>query len=90
MKIAFHQRGWQDYGYWKANDAKMLARVDALITGAMRSTYRGIGKPEPLGENMSGWWSRRLDSEHRLVYRVAGKGEDQVLEILQCRFHYRR
>ena len=56
----------------------------------MRSPFRGIGKPEPLRDNLTGCWSRRIDNEHRLVYRVAGKGDGQVLEIAQCRFHYEK
>ncbi len=88
MKISFHLRAWEEYRFWQANDAKMLARVDALIADTMRSPFKGIGKPEPLRENLSGWWSRRIDGEHRLVYRLAGKSEDQVLAIMQCRYHY--
>lgn len=90
MKLSFHLRAWEDYRFWQANDAKRLARVDVLISEAVRSPFRGIGKPEPLRENLGGWWSRRIEGEHRLIYRVAGKGDDQVLEILQCRFHYSR
>jgi toxin YoeB len=66
----------------------MLARLNALIQDARRSPFRGIGKPEPLRESLAGWWSRRIDGEHRLVYRVQGNGADQVLEIMQCRYHY--
>ena len=76
--------------YWAAHDPKTLARLNALIQDTRRSPFRGIGKPEPLRESLAGWWSRRIDGEHRLVYRVAGKGEDQVLEIAQCRYHYSR
>jgi len=54
----------------------------------MRDPFRGSGKPEPLGGNLSGWWSRRINREHRLVYRVSGKGEAQALEVAQCRYHY--
>lgn len=90
MKLSFHLRAWEDYGYWKSNDARMVARVDALIADTLRSPFRGIGKPEPLRDSLAGWWSRRITEEHRLVYRVAGKGADQVLEIMQCRFHYDR
>ncbi len=67
---------------------KLLRRINALIEDCRRSPFRGIGKPEPLGGNLSGWWSRRIDDEHRLIYRVGGKGEAQVLEIAQCRYHY--
>jgi len=88
VKISFHLRAWEDYRFWQATDPKRLARVDALIGDTLRSPFKGIGKPEPLRENLSGWWSRRIDGEHRLVYRVVGRGDEQVLEILQCRFHY--
>ena len=88
MKLSFHLRAWEEYRFWQAHDPRTLARLDALIADAIRSPFKGIGKPEPLRDNLSGWWSRRIDGEHRLVYRVAGKGADQVLEILQCRYHY--
>ena len=87
MKLSFHLRAWEEYRFWQAHDPRTLARLDALIADAIRSPFKGIGKPEPLRDNLSGWWSRRIDGEHRLVYRVAGKGDDQVLEIMQCRFH---
>lgn len=88
MNVVFLPKAWEQYLHWAGHDAKMLARLHALIQDARRSPFRGIGKPEPLRDSLSGWWSRRIDGEHRLVYRVAGKGEDQVLEIMQCRFHY--
>jgi toxin YoeB len=90
VKLGFHLRAWDDYRHWQATDPKMLARLDALIADTIRSPFRGLGKPEPLRETWAGWWSRRIDGEHRLVYRLAGKGEEQVLEIAQCRFHYER
>ncbi|MCY7280570.1 MAG: Txe/YoeB family addiction module toxin [Sphingomonas bacterium] len=88
MKISFRLRAWEEYRFWQANDAKMLARVDALIADTMRSPFKGIGKPEPLRENLSGWWSRRIDGEHRLAYPLARIIDDQMFEILQCRYHY--
>jgi toxin YoeB len=88
VKVVFLPTAWTHYLYWAAHDAKVLARVNALLEDARRSPFRGIGKPEPLRDNLAGWWSRRIDGEHRLVYRVAGKGDEQVLEILQCRYHY--
>ncbi|MFM1975649.1 MAG: hypothetical protein RL145_495 [Pseudomonadota bacterium] len=66
----------------------MLARISKLIEHFRRSPFQGIGKPEPLKNELRGWWSRRIDGEHRLVYRVTGTGEDQRLEIAQCRYHY--
>lgn len=88
MKLSWHLQAWEQYRYWQDNDPKMRARIDALIAAALRSPFRGIGKPEPLRDNLSGWWSRRIDGEHRLVYRLRGKDEEQVLEIAQCRYHY--
>lgn len=90
MNVVFLPKAWEQYLYWAANDPKTLPRLNALIQDSRRSPFRGIGKPEPLRDSLAGWWSRRIDGEHRLVYRVAGKGEDQVLEIAQCRYHYSR
>ena len=84
MKLHFSASAWEDYLYWQAQDEKMLARVNALIKDCTRSPFQGIGKPEPLRGNLSGWWSRRIDHEHRLVYRV----EAGALLIAQCRYHY--
>ena len=88
MKIVFASAAWEDYLHWQAEDAKLLARVNVLIKECLRDPFRGTGKPEPLGGNLSGWWSRRINSEHRLVYRVTGKGEGQALEVVACRYHY--
>lgn len=88
MKIIFSSRAWGEYLHWQGNDEKMLARLNALLEECRRHPFRGTGKPEPLGENFKGWWSRRIDREHRLVYRVSGKGEAQTLEVAQCRYHY--
>ena len=90
MNVVFLPKAWEQYLYWVAQDAKVLGRLNALIQDTRRSPFRGIGKPEPLRDSLAGWWSRRIDGEHRLVYRVAGKGDEQVLEIMQCRFHYDR
>jgi toxin YoeB len=68
----------------------MVERINGLIKDARRSPFRGLGKPEPLRNEMSGWWSRRITHEHRLVYRVTGSGDAQALEIAACRFHYQR
>jgi len=88
MRLTFETRGWNDYLYWQGADPKVIGRINALIQDIMRSPFRGIGKPEPLRENLSGLWSRRIDGEHRLVCRVTGKGDEQWLEIAQCRYHY--
>lgn len=88
MKIVFTERAWDDYRYWISNDRDILVRLNELIDQCCRDPFRGIGKPEPLKNELRGWWSRRIDQEHRLVYRVEGKGADQRLEIVQCRFHY--
>ena len=84
MKITFAETGWEDYLYWQAADKKMLDRLNALIKDCARNPFKGIGKPEPLRGNWSGWWSRRINEEHRMIYRV----RDNALEIAQCRYHY--
>lgn len=84
MKLVFHERAWEDYLYWQSTDPKMLARINQLIKESSRSPFQGIGKPEPLRGELRGWWSRRIDQEHRLVYRPT---EDGLL-IAQCRHHY--
>lgn len=88
MKLVFWPTAWQDYLHWQAEDPKLLARLNDLIRECSRDPFRGTGKPEPLGGNLIGWWSRRINSEHRLAYRVGGQGEAQALEIAQCRYHY--
>ena len=88
MKLTFSSRAWDEYLYWQAEDAKLLDRVNALLREITRDPFRGTGKPEPLGKNLSGWWSRRINREHRLVYRVTGKDKAQALEVAQCRYHY--
>ncbi|MCM8732220.1 Txe/YoeB family addiction module toxin [Hephaestia sp. GCM10023244] len=88
MKIAFDRDAWADYLSWQDIGGKKLDRVNALIEECRRHPFKGTGKPEALGGNLSGWWSRRIDQEHRLVYRVSGKGDAQTLEVAQCRYHY--
>ncbi|NGN41245.1 Txe/YoeB family addiction module toxin [Mesorhizobium sp. CGMCC 1.15528] len=84
MKIVFSEQGWEDYLYWQEHDRKLLERINALIRECTRAPFAGIGKPEPLRGPLSGWWSRRITQEHRLVYRAEG---DQLM-IAQCRYHY--
>ncbi len=90
MILIFSSQSWSDYLFWQDNDEKILARINELIKDAMRNPFQGLGKPEPLRNDLAGWWSRRINEEHRLVYRVTGKGARQALEIAACRFHYRR
>ena len=88
MKLVFSQDAWEDYLHWQATDQAVVDRVNALIKECSRTPFKGTGKPEPLKGDLKGWWSRRITLEDRLVYRVAGSGEDQRLEIAQCRYHY--
>ena len=84
MKLIFAERGWEDYLYWQRTDKKILKRINTLIKDIKRNPYSGIGDPEPLKYNWSGFWSRRINREHRLVYAV----EKDAISIAQCRFHY--
>lgn len=88
MKVTWSAGAWADYQYWLDNDITVLRRINELVKDARRRPFAGIGKPEPLKAALSGWWSRRITDEHRLVYRVSGKGDEQALKIIQCRFHY--
>lgn len=87
MKTVFTEEGWEDY-LWAQTDPEMLRRLNRLITDVQRSPFQGIGKPEPLKGDLGGWWSRRITGDHRLVYRISGKGEGQIIEIVACRYHY--
>ncbi len=84
MKLVFSEQAWEDYCYWQDNDRKLLKRLNSLIRECTRTPFTGTGKPEPLRGTLSGWWSRRIDLEHRLVYQV----RDESLLIAQCRYHY--
>ena len=88
MKVSFSDNGWEDYQHWTNNDHKTLKRLNGLIDECRRTPFKGTGKPEPLRQDLKGWWSRRITAEDRLVYRVQGTGKDQALEIIQCRLHY--
>lgn len=83
-RLVWSPAAWEDYVYWQGQDRKQLRRINQLIQACMRDPFTGIGKPEALRENLSGCWSRRIDQEHRLVYRLDG----EMLVILACRFHY--
>jgi len=84
MEVVWQSRAWEDYLYWQSHDKRILKRVNDLIKDSLRNPFNGIGKPEPLKGNLSGFWNRRITDEHRLVYAV----HDGRLHILQCRFHY--
>jgi toxin YoeB len=88
VKLTFTSRGWEDYLTLREDDQKIHTKLDALILECLGHPFFGTGKPEALKSNLKGWWSRRITQDHRLVYRVTGTGDEQVLEIAQCRFHY--
>ena len=82
--LAWTDEAWDSYIYWQSQDRKTLKRINKLIKAAKTTPFEGIGKPEPLKENLSGFWSRRIDDTNRLVYAV----DDKYLTIISCRFHY--
>lgn len=82
--LTWTDEAWADYLYWQSQDKKTLKRINTLIADAKRSPFEGIGKPEPLKENLSGFWSRRIDQTNRLVYAI----DDHALTIIACRYHY--
>jgi toxin YoeB len=84
MTITFSQNSWEDYLSWQSEDAKILKKINGLIKDIQRTPYSGLGKPEPLKFDLAGFWSRRIDREHRLVYQVFGT---EIL-IYSCRYHY--
>jgi toxin YoeB len=84
MRIIFMADAWEDYLYWQKNDKSILKKINALIKESVPTPFEGTGKPEALKENLAGFWSRRINLEHRLVYKV----EDGAIYILQCRYHY--
>lgn len=85
MNKIWHDYAWDDYMYWQTKDKKTLRRINQLIKDIERNGNEGIGKPEPLKNNLSGWWSRRIDSKNRIVYRI----NNDKIEIAQCGSHYR-
>ncbi len=84
--LTWTKEAWTDYVYWQSQDKKTLKRINKLILDAQRSPFEGIGKPEPLKENLAGFWSRRIDETNRLVYAV----EKKQLTIISCRYHYEK
>ena len=84
MKIIFSENAWKDYLYWQRNDKKILKRVNELIIDIQRNKYNGIGKPEVLKHTLAGYWSRRINSEHRIIYKI----KNDSIFIAQIRYHY--
>ena len=84
MKLVFSEHAWEDYLYWQRTDRKILQRINALIKEIQRAPSEGVGKPEPLKHGLSGYWSRRINEEHRIVYKV----EEDSLFLAQLRYHY--
>ena len=84
MKLVFSEHAWEDYLYWQRTDRKILQRINALIKEIQRTPPEGVGKPEPLKHGLSGYWSRRINEEHRIVYKV----EEDSLFLAQLRYHY--
>ncbi len=84
MKIVFLDQGWEDYLYWQNTDKALLKKINSLIKEIERTPFEGSGKPEPLRHNLAGYWSRRINLEHRLVYKI----DNDTLIVFQCRYHY--
>jgi len=84
MIISFVEQSWEDYNYWAENDKKIFKKIQSLIKDTLRNPFGGIGKPEPLKNNYSGYWSKRINKEHRLVYKI----EENRLIIISCKYHY--
>ena len=83
-KLAWTEEAWKDYSYWQTQDKKTIKRINKLVADVKRHHFKGIGKPEPLKENLSGFWSRRIDDTNRLVYAI----DEQYITIISCRYHY--
>lgn len=84
MKLIFSEQAWDDYLYWQKTDKQLLKRINMLIKDIKREPFEGIGKPEPLKHALSGYWSRRINDEHRFIYKV----NEDILLIAQLRYHY--
>ncbi|MCC5852326.1 MAG: Txe/YoeB family addiction module toxin [Alkalimonas sp.] len=84
MKLIFSEHAWEDYLYWQKTDKKIISRINKLIKEVRREPFAGVGKPESLKHNLAGYWSRRINEEHRMVYKVT----DSALLIAQLRYHY--
>ena len=84
MRLIFSERAWEDYLYWQETDRRLVARINSLIREIQREPFSGMGKPEPLKHAFKGYWSRRINDEHRIVYKI----EDDSVLIAQLRYHY--
>lgn len=84
VNLTFLAEGWEDYLYWQKQDKKTLRKINQLLKDIMRDYYHGLGKPEPLTGDLSGWWSRKIDDKNRIVYKVEGN----LLLVAECRSHY--
>ncbi len=84
MKLVFAEHAWEDYLYWQRTDKKLLKRINTLLKDIQREPFDGIGKPEPLKHALSGYWSRRINDEHRIVYKI----DNESVLIAQLRYHY--
>ena len=84
MKLLWYERAWEEYLFWQTQDKKTLKRLNQVLKDIQRSAFEGIGKPEPLSGDLSGWWSRRIDDSNRIVYRL----EDSSILIASCKGHY--
>jgi len=84
MKLTFSSKAWEQYLYWQSTDKKLVKRINLLIKDIQRTPYEGLGKPEPLKHGLSGYWSRRINDEHRIVYKY----QDDAILIAQLRYHY--
>jgi len=89
MNVLFSETAWKQYLFWQKEDQKILNRINDLLKNIQRDPFKGIGKPEPLRQNLKGFWSRRINAQHRLVYKIVGKKKGvQRIEVLSCKFHY--
>jgi toxin YoeB len=89
MTIEFTEAGWEDFTWWIENDSDIVKKINELLKTIIKTPFHGLGKPEPLKYTLSGFWSRRISGEHRLIYQISGKKSiDQKCSIIQCRFHY--
>lgn len=84
MRILWEERAWEEYCYWQNQDKKTLKRINLLIKDIQRDSFQGLGKPEPLKENLSGYWSRRIDDVNRIVYTIEGT----YIKVISCKGHY--